>query len=170
MAKHPSYDPRNHSPRTRSLTAAVNQFGSDDEPVCPETVKELLLTACDESGDTEPNPDVCGALMACYVALRDAEHDADGDAEGCPQLEGTEAEKLFHEQYAIGYKAATKVMPDPENAYFPDGLTWYANKRYPADVIAELGFNKGNRDGKEAIWLRENYHRLKANCEKNRNL
>jgi hypothetical protein len=166
MAKRPSYDPRNHSARSRSLAAAMHQFGSDGDPVTADEVKELLMRACDEQRDG-PDPDkrVVMPLLAAYVAVRDAEHEDEEDEEGCPVLPGTEAEQLYRTQYALGYKTATKVAPDPEDAWFPDCLDWKATRRYPADVVAELGFTQGNQAGKEAIYLRENYTKLQANFE-----
>jgi hypothetical protein len=157
-------------PKKIRLPAGLGMIaGTILQPDCPTSseVKEQIYGAVLDTGDdSQPNVDVVKALVAVYSALLEAE---DEDEIGFDIISGNDAEQ-FYRKYVVkawrkevsrSYPEATKSRDD-EDVY--EGCDWYefGKMTWPRQLLAEIGYLVGLKNGREAVAMSRYYEARKA--------
>ena len=128
----------------------------------PESLKEAIFGLV-LNDDDEVNFNVLRPLVKAYSELLTAEaEESDTEVDFVSDADDYAAEKLYREfaikgwRQAVGakYPEATKSRSD-EEVY--EGCAWYeyGKMTWPTQLIAEVGYVLGYRDGRNAIAMSE---------------
>lgn len=140
-----------------------------DDPPTAEDVRGYVLGAARESDDgTPPNSDVVRGLVKAYVALCEADAYEEDEEVEFVILDPSESELLYREFAIKGYRHAVKKeypgVKDQDDCSVYENCDWYEFERihWPDQLIAEIGFMVGYRDGRSALAMSRHFKAERA--------
>jgi hypothetical protein len=137
-----------------------------ERPTSDDLREQIYGAVLDYGDECHPNADVVKALVAAYSALLEAE---DEDEVGFDIISGNDAE-LFYRKYAIKAwrKEVGKAYPDAnksrDDSDVYENCDWYefGKMTWPRQLLAEIGYLVGLKNGREAVASSRHYEARKA--------